>query len=218
MFRQVDFFSLNDFAHASLWRENGFLWDPLLTIEVYLKSFSHNIEVIIPENVTLKHKELISIGEGTILEPGVFIQGPCVIGKNCTIRHGAYIRSNVILGDEAILGHCCEIKNSIVMNGAVAAHFCYVGDSILGPGVNLGAGVKCSNLRLDRAEIAVKYGETRINTGLVKLGSILGSGVQIGCNAVLNPGTIIGRDSFVYPLMNIGGYIPRGMQIKKTYV
>lgn len=216
MFEQEEFFSIKDFTHSCLWRENGFLWDPLVLMEAYLKSYAHKIEIDVPKNVTLKFPELISIGRGTVIEPDVYIEGPCIIGENCTIRHGAYIRSNVILGCGAIVGHCCEIKNSLFMNHAVAAHLCYVGDSILGPNVNLGAGVKCSNLRFDKREISIKYQEKRIYTGLIKLGSIFGSGVQIGCNAVLNPGTFIGRDSFICPLMNIGGYIPSGVQIRSA--
>lgn len=216
MFEQEEFFPIKDFPHSCLWKENGFLWDPLVYMESYLKSYAHTIEIELPNHVRCKHLDKISIGEGTVIEPDVYIEGPCIIGKNCTIRHGAYIRSNVILGEGAIVGHGCEIKNSLLMNKAVAAHLCYVGDSILGPGVNLGAGVKCSNLRFDKREISVKYQEKRIKTGLVKLGSILGSGVQVGCNAVLNPGTFVGKESFICPLMNLGGYIPSGVQIRSA--
>ncbi|HSX13830.1 MAG TPA: LpxA family transferase [Chlamydiales bacterium] len=216
MFLLSEFFPLNGFAHESLWKTDGVLWDPLFSLEDYLKNYKHHIEIILPENVTLKYPHLISIGQGTTIEPNVYIEGPCIIGKNCTIRHGAYLRSNVILGDRVTVGHGSEVKNSVMMNQAVAAHLCYVGDSILGPNANLGAGVKCSNLRLDRQEIYVKYQEQKIHTGLVKLGSILGSGVQVGCNAVLNPGTFVGKDSFICPLMNIGGYIPSGVHIRPS--
>lgn len=216
MFRHEEFFNLQGFSHLFLWRDKGFLWDPLILMEQYLKNYKHKIEITIPQGVTLKSSKFVSIGQGTIIEPGVYIEGPCIIGKNCTIRHGAYIRNHVILGDHATVGHCCEVKNSLIMDWAVVAHLCYVGDSILGVQVNLGAGVKCSNLRLDRREISVKYQENKINTGLIKLGSILGNGVQIGCNAVLNPGTFVGRDSFVCPLVNIGGYIPSGVQIRNA--
>lgn len=214
MFSQEDFFSIDDFTY--LWKVNGFLWDPLILMSEYLKKHSHKIEIQVPNDVFLKNPELISIGKGTVIEPSVMIEGPCIIGKNSTIRHGAYLRGNVIIGDNCVVGHCCELKNSLLMNRAVAAHLCYVGDSILGPEVNLGAGVKCSNLRLDRREIGVKFQEKIVNTGLVKLGAILGKGVQIGCNCVLNPGTFVGRESFVYPLMNIGGYIPAGVQVRAS--
>lgn len=216
MFLLEDFFPLDDCAHPSLWRADGFLWDPLITMAEYVIHHSHKIEVQVSESVYLKNPELISIGKGTTVEPGVLIEGPCIIGKNSTIRHGAYLRGNVIIGDHCVVGHCCELKNSLLMNKAVAAHLCYVGDTILGPDVNLGAGVKCSNLRLDRREIRVKYEDKKIYTGLTKLGAILGMGVQIGCNSVLNPGTFVGRESVVYPLVNIGGYIPAGAQVRSS--
>lgn len=216
MFSRDEFFSLTDFEHASLWREEGSLWDPITSMESYIRHFPHKIEVDIPDHVTLKNRHLISIGEGTVLEPSVYIEGPCIIGKNCKIRHAAYIRNHVILGDFASVGHCCELKNSLLMHHAVAAHFCYVGDSILGPHVNLGAGVKCSNLRLDRQLISVKYQNQRVPTGLTKLGAILGAGVQIGCNTVLNPGTFIAKESIVYPLLTLSGYIPSGVLIRSN--
>lgn len=128
----------------------------------------------------------IQVGEGTVVEHGAMIKGPAIIGKNCEIRSGAYIRGNVFIGDNCIIGHCTEIKSSIVMNNSNCGHFNYVGDSILGRRVNLGAGSVLANLRFDRKAILV--GEEA--TGLSKLGAILGDDCQIGCNTVLNPGTL----------------------------
>jgi NDP-sugar pyrophosphorylase family protein len=171
------------------------------------------IEIEIPEGVYLERKELISIGKGTVIEPGVFIRGPCMIGKNCTIRHGAYLRESVILGDQCHIGHGTELKHSVLLDRAAATHFVYVGDSILGHSVNLGAGVKCANLRLDRADVSVRFNGKKLKTGLKKFGAIVGDRVQIGCNSVLNPGTLIGRESFSFPLMNLKGTIPSRSQI-----
>lgn len=216
MFHLDDFFSVENFAHSSLWRENGYLWDPLLFMEEYLKTFSHKIEIKIPSNVVLKDPNIISIGKGTIIEEGTLIEGPCIIGENCIIRHGAFLRGNIIIGNSCTVGHGCELKNAVLMDKAVAAHLCYVGDSILGPDVNLSAGVKCANLRLDRMEVTIKIQDKKISTGLKKLGCILGKGVQVGCNSVLNPGTFIGKESAVYPLMNIGGFIASYSLVKPS--
>ncbi len=151
--------------------------------------------------------EQISIGEGTIIEPGAYIRGPCIIGKNCQIRHGAYIRGNVIIGDHCVVGHATELKHSILLDHAHAAHFAFVGDSILGNGVNLGAGVRCANLRLDGAPVCVQYGEESFSTGMRKLGAVIGDEAQIGCNVVLNPGTCFGKESRCFPGLTVSGYI-----------
>lgn len=208
------FFSLDYFAHRSLWKEGEPVWSALIALNDYLnQKNSYKIDVDIPEGVFLQRKELISIGKGSVIEPGVLIQGPCIIGKNCVIRHGAYIRESVILGDECHIGHSTELKNSILLDRAAATHFVYVGDSILGNGVNLGAGVKCANLRLDRRDVSVQFEGKKLKTGLKKFGAIVGDRVQIGCNSVLNPGTLVGRECFAYPLMNLKGTIPKRSQI-----
>jgi NDP-sugar pyrophosphorylase family protein len=129
------------------------------------------------------------------------------------IRHGAYLRGGVICGDGCQIGHSAEIKHAILLDGACATHFVYVGDSILGNGVNLGAGVKCANLRLDRREVSVDVDGQRVKTGLKKLGCIVGDRVQIGCNSVLNPGTLVGRECLAYPLSQLSGWVPTRSQI-----
>ncbi len=203
------FISLKQFAHKALWQEETPVWGALLSLKKYLKEqSSYQIEIEIPSGVFLSHPESISIGSGTIIEPGVFIQGPCIIGKNCVIRHGAYIRGDVVCGDRCHIGHCTELKHSILLDEACATHFVYVGDSILGNGVNLGAGVKCANLRLDRQGVRVVVDGKRIDTGLKKFGCVVGDGSQIGCNCVLNPGALVGKGCFSYPLVNIKGHIP----------
>lgn len=208
------FFFLEKFAFKELWKEGAPVWAPLLLLKDFLKEKNPcQIEIEIPEGVFLENRESISIGKGTVIEPGVFIQGPCIIGKECVIRHGAYIRRDVICGDRCQIGHSAELKSSILLDGACATHFVYVGDSILGNDVNLGAGVKCANLRLDRGEVRVQWGKEKVKTGLKKFGAIVGDRVQIGCNCVLNPGTLVGRESFSYPLMNLGGFIPTRSQI-----
>lgn len=208
------FFSVTSFSHGDLWKKGEPLWYPLLILKEYLdQKKDYQIAISLPAGVFLDHPEKISIGEGTVIEPGVYIQGPCVIGKRCKVQQGAYIRGPFICGDECHIGHSAEIKNSILLNQSAATHFVYVGDSILGSQVNLGAGVKCANLRLDRRPISLQFEEKKYPTGLKKLGAIIGDRTQIGCNSVLNPGTLIGRESLSYPLMSINGYVPPRSQI-----
>ena len=140
-----------------------------------------------------------------------------MLGHNCTIRHGAYIRGNVILTDGCTVGNSSEIKNSILLDRAQAPHFNYVGDSILGVGAHLGAGAICSNLRSDKNSVTIKTADEAIETGRRKLGAILGDGVEIGCGAVLCPGTVVGKNTTVYPLTTLRGYYPDGCIVKSTY-
>jgi UDP-N-acetylglucosamine diphosphorylase / glucose-1-phosphate thymidylyltransferase / UDP-N-acetylgalactosamine diphosphorylase / glucosamine-1-phosphate N-acetyltransferase / galactosamine-1-phosphate N-acetyltransferase len=203
-----DYFSLDCFAHRNLWKEGLPVWTPLQMLDDYFKTWDFQIEIEIPPNIYLDRPELISIGQGTVIEPGVYIQGPCIIGRDCTLRHGAYLRQNVICGDRSAIGHGAEIKHSILLDDVAVTHFNYIGDSIVGNQANLGAGVKCSNLRLDRDEISVFLYGKQIKTGLRKFGAIIGDHAQIGCNCVLNPGTLVGRECIAYPLLNFGGQIP----------
>ncbi|HSX10365.1 MAG TPA: LpxA family transferase [Chlamydiales bacterium] len=213
------FFSLKRFAHKALWKEGEPVWSPLAALSKYLsEKKSWQIEIAIPKGVFLERPEEIAIGKGTIIEPGVYIQGPCVIGEGCVIRHGAYLRDGVICGDHCQIGHSSEIKHSILLDYACATHFVYVGDSILGNEVNLGAGVKCANLRLDRRDVSVWVEGERVKTGLRKFGCIVGDRVQIGCNSVLNPGTLVGMESVSHPLMNLSGSIPPRSQVTREGV
>lgn len=210
------FFDLQGFAHRSLWKEGAPVWAALAVLSDYLKGRANGaIEAEIPQGAYLERPESISIGAGTVVEPGVYIKGPCILGKNCVVRHGAYLRGEVLCGDGCVIGHGVEVRRSIFLEGAKASHLAYVGDSILGNRVNLGAGVKCANLRLDRKEVLFSFEGKKFATGLEKFGAVLGDGVQIGCNCVLNPGSAVGKGSVSYPLLNLGGYIPAGFLIKK---
>ena len=209
------FFNLQHFAHAGLFEECDYVWEALKKLSSYLGSQTlGKIEVKVPSSVFLVNPSLIAIGEDTIIEQGVYIQGPCIIGKGCLIRHGAYIRGNLITGDRCIIGHTTEIKHAILLNGSVAAHFNYIGDSILGNNVNLGAGTKCANFRLDHQPISISTPEGRVDTGLKKLGAIVGDEAQVGCNCVLNPGTFLGKKSLCFPSLNIQGVIPDHAKVK----
>jgi UDP-N-acetylglucosamine diphosphorylase / glucose-1-phosphate thymidylyltransferase / UDP-N-acetylgalactosamine diphosphorylase / glucosamine-1-phosphate N-acetyltransferase / galactosamine-1-phosphate N-acetyltransferase len=138
------------------------------------------------------------------------IIGPVWIGANSQIRPGAFIRSNVITGENCVLGHASEFKNCLLLDGVQAPHFNYVGDSLLGNGAHLGAGVICSNLRLDQGEVTVRLEGRLVKTGLRKFGAVLGDKAEVGCNAVLNPGTLLGPRALVTPCTAFGGYLPAG--------
>lgn len=136
------------------------------------------------------------------------IQGPVWIGANADIRPGAFIRPNVIAGEGCVLGNACEFKNCLLLDGVQVPHFSYVGDSVLGNGAHFGAGVICSNLRLDQQPIVVRAGGVTHETGLRKFGAIVGDRAEAGCNAVLNPGTVLGPRALVTPAISVSGYIP----------
>jgi NDP-sugar pyrophosphorylase family protein len=142
------------------------------------------------------------------------IKGPAIIGRNCQIRHNAYIREHVIIGDKCTVGNACEVKNSILFNEAVAPHFNYVGDSILGFRAHLGAGVKISNVKIIPNNVTVVVNGEVFDTGLRKFGALVGDGADIGCNAVLNPGSVIGRGSLIYPNTNWHGFLEANMIVK----
>lgn len=213
------YFDLEQYEHASLFAELSCVWDALKRLKQYLQSLPlGKIQTEIPEGVCLVNPEQIFIGEGTIIEPGCYIRGPCWIGKNSTVRFGAYIRGLCLTGDECVIGHDTEVKNAILFNQAQAAHFAYLGDTILGNRVNLGAGTKCANLKFAEDEIFVSALGEKYPTGLRKFGAIIGDESQIGCNVVTNPGTLIGKSCFCYPCMNIGGFIPEDSLVKSPVV
>ena len=157
----------------------------------------------------------IAIGPGVRVQPGAFIEGPIWIGRDVVIRTGAYLRGGNWIGDGCIVGANTEIKRAIFLPGARAPHLNYVGDSILGAGVNLGAGSILSNFRHDGREIEIPVGDSRQVTGRRKLGAILGDGVLTGCNCVLHPGVVVGRSSQIYPGVQLrSGVYPAGSLIK----
>ena len=177
-------------------------------IRVYRKGeILEGASVILPGAFLFNDK--IIIGSGTIIEPGAFIKGPAIIGNHSEIRQGAYIRGDCLIGNGCVVGHATEMKGSIMLDGAKAPHFAYVGDSILGKGVNLGAGTKLANLKMIGGSITVTVDKKRYDTGRRKLGAILGDHTETGCNSVTSPGTLMGPSSVVYPAVTVpGGYYP----------
>jgi len=193
-----DFFDLKDQNHEALFAGVENAWEILPKIGSYLQANLKNGSKakLIGDPVI---GDDVHLGEGTIVEPGVYIRGPAWIGKNCEIRHGAYIRENVIAGDGCVLGNSCEFKNCVLLSGAHVSHFSYVGDSIVGRDVNLGAGVILSNYRLDGQTIRVRVAGQLVETGLRKFGAMVGDGASIGCNAVINPGSLVAKEARILP-------------------
>lgn len=145
----------------------------------------------------------IELKKGVLVEAGSYIAGPTILGEGTVVRHGAYIRGGVITGTKAVIGHASEIKSSIMLNESKAPHFAYVGDSILGNKVNLGAGTKVSNLKITNTEVIVRFGDEKISTGLRKFGAIVGDHSETGCNSVLNPGVLLAKNCLVYPAISV---------------
>ena len=153
------------------------------------------------------------IGKDVKIHESAVIEPPAIIGNGCEIRPGAYIRGNVITGDGCVIGNSSELKNCILLSRVQVPHYNYVGDSVLGNRAHMGAGSICSNLKSDKSNITVK-GDRTYETGLRKFGAILGDGADIGCGSVLNPGTVIGKDTSVYPLTAVRGVIACGCIVK----
>lgn len=184
----------------------GEVWLVLPTLKGQISDMLQDVGSLTREGVSVDQtKGPVHIDPTAVIEPGVHIIGPSYIGPNATIRHGAYIREYSWICAGAMVGHASEVKHSILLPGAKAPHFNYVGDSVLGPNVNLGAGVKLSNLRNDGGEVHVVIDGVRVPSGLRKFGAILGEGCQLGCNAVTNPGVVLGPDSMVMPNTTVTG-------------
>jgi len=213
MFKPSDLFDLSQTAHAELFDGCEHAWDALKKLKAYIDARARlathpqeNARVFIGPNVI--------IGEGTVIEDGAMIKGPAIIGRNCEIRHNAYLREHVIIGDNCVVGNACEFKHTMLFNHSKVPHFSYVGDSILGYQAHLGAGVKISNVKLLPGNVTVARDGKPIDTGLRKFGALLGDHTDIGCNSVLNPGSIIGRGSVVYPCTNWRGVLAANSIVK----
>lgn len=185
---------------------SGPVWSVLPTLKGQMADMLTDMGAKEREDVSIDSSNgIVHIDGSATIEPGVHIIGPAYIGPNAIIRHGAYIREYSWICANALVGHSSETKHSILLPGAKAPHFNYVGDSVLGPGVNLGAGVKLSNLRNDGGEVHVRIEGERIASGLRKFGAIIGEGSQLGCNAVTNPGVVLGPRCMVMPNTTVTG-------------
>lgn len=192
----------------NLFADSEYPWEILPNIKDYIKAL---VESGIEGFAVLKDGVLV--GENVKIHPSAVIEAPAVIGYGTEIRPGAYIRGNVITGENCVLGNSSEFKNAVLLNGVQVPHYNYVGDSVLGNKSHMGAGAICSNLKSDKSNIVI-HGKENIETGLRKIGAILADGADVGCGCVLNPGTVIGKNTTVYPLTSVRGVIDGGMIVK----
>jgi len=206
MFKPADLFDLSQTEHAAIFDGCEFAWEALQKIADYVKPRAKQVPAKRFPGASIGRD--VFIGEGTIVEPGAMIKGPAVIGKNCQIRHNAYIRENVIVGDDCVVGNSCELKNVLLFNSCQVPHFNYLGDSILGHKAHVGAGVIASNLKSLPGNVTVEKNGVPFDTGLRKFGALIGDDAEVGCNSVLNPGSIIGRGAVIYPSVNWRGVLP----------
>lgn len=203
MINTVDLFDLSHTLAANYLENYEFPWQALKRIKDFIISSGENLD----ENEYKEIQPQIWIHKTVVVASSALISAPCIIGSDTEIRHGAFIRGSVLIGRNCVIGNSTEIKNSILFDNVQVPHYNYVGDSILGYKAHMGAGSITSNVKSDKTLVNVRYGDKIIETGLKKFGAILGDNTEIGCNAVLNPGTIVGRKSNIYPLSCVRGVI-----------
>jgi len=216
VFHPENYFDLDRTDHRVIFENVENVWEALPKIENYLQ---FRLKPGIRGRTIGKPfiSNMVFVGRGTVIEQGAMIKGPAWIGEGCEIRNGCYIRENVIIGNGVVLGNSCEFKNCLVFDEAQIPHFNYVGDSILGFRSHLGAGVVLSNTKLDHAPVSVISGGSPVATGLRKFGAIIGDFAEVGCNAVLSPGSLIGKGSILYPGTQWRGALP-SLRIVKTKI
>jgi NDP-sugar pyrophosphorylase family protein len=200
-------YALLDLTHtlaASLLEPEGYPWEALPRLQAYIRALGSQLpageyEQIAPE---------VWVARDAVIAPSAALNGPCIIDHETEVRHCAFIRGSALVGKNAVVGNSTELKNVLLFDRVQVPHYNYVGDSILGYRAHMGAGAITSNVKSDKQAVTLRVGELRIETGMRKLGAILGDGVEIGCNSVLNPGTIIGRECIVYPTSCVRGFVP----------
>lgn len=198
-----DLFTWKHSLAAEWLSQMDYLWDALPKLHLYIERLSYNL----PSDY-IQMSPGIWVGKGTTIEETALIQGPAIIGRNCQIRHNAFIRPHVLIGDEVVIGNATEVKNAILFDKVQVPHFNYIGDSIMGFKSHLGAGAILSNFKATGEEIHVHWNNKRVATGMNKLGALIGDQVEVGCNTVLYPGTLVGRETIIYPLQGVRGSIP----------
>ena len=213
-FSASNYLDLSDTPHGALFSDaDAPVWAALPKIGPHLKeNLRPGIDGDVSEQAFIGSP--IFVGAGTVVEPGATIKGPVWIGENCLVRSGAYVRENVIVGDGCVLGNSSEFKNCILFDRVAVPHFSYVGDSIMGRGSHLGAGVILSNVKLDSKEVQVSRAGERVPTGLRKFGAIIGDGTEVGCNSVISPGSILGKDCILYPGTHWHGVLEHSRIVK----
>ena len=196
--------SLDKTIAAPLFKGRQYPWEVLCELSAFIIKLGEQL----PKDIYVQLEKDVWVAKSAKIAKSASLAGPLVICENAEIRHCAFIRGNALVGAGAVVGNSTEIKGSVLFDKVQAPHYNYVGDSILGYKAHLGAGAITSNLKSDKTIVCISVAGEKADTGRKKLGAIVGDRVEVGCNSVLNPGTVIGRDSMVYPLSMVRGYIP----------
>ena len=204
-------YDLSQTIAGELFEGAEYPWQVLPLIGDFIKKLGASLDKSEYDEVA----ENVWIAKSAKVAPTAYINGPCIIGKDAEIRHCAFIRGNAIVGEGAVVGNSTELKNVVLFNKVQVPHYNYVGDSILGYKSHMGAGSITSNVKSDKALVKVRCDGEVIETGLKKFGAMLGDNVEVGCGSVLNPGTVVGRGSNIYPLSSVRGYVEAGSIYKK---
>lgn len=204
-------YDLTQTIAADIFEGVTYPWEVLPAIGSFIKKLGEQLEGEEYKRIG----EDVWIAKSAKVATTAYIGGPAIIGKEAEIRHGAYIRGNAIVGEGAVVGNSTELKNVILFNKVQVPHYNYVGDSVLGYKAHMGAGAITSNVKSDKTLVTISNQGEKLETGLKKMGAMLGDNVEIGCNSVLNPGTVIGKGSHVYPLSMVRGFVPAGSIYKK---
>ena len=194
-----------------LFKDDCYPWEILPKI----KDFILTLGPTLPKDKFDEIEKNVWVAKSAVVAKTASITGPCIIDEDTEVRHCAFIRGNALVGKHCVVGNSTELKNVILFNNVQVPHYNYVGDSILGYKSHMGAGSITSNVKSDKTKVTIRYNDDVIATGLKKMGAILGNYVEVGCNSVLNPGTIIGSNTNVYPLSMVRGYIPKGSIYKR---
>lgn len=210
--RSWELFDLDRSLAGEYLRQVTWPWEALTQIKQYILQIGSNLAADEYEQIA----EDIWIARNSTIAASASLNGPLIVGRETEIRHCAFIRGSALIGDRAVVGNSTELKNCILFDSVQVPHFNYIGDSILGFKAHLGAGAITSNVKGDHGEISLRLGGQRLPTGLRKFGALLGDNVEVGCNSVLNPGSIVGRGSQIYPLSMVRGYIPVNSILKNT--
>lgn len=205
-------YNLDETIAKEIFEDIVYPWEALPQISAYIRKLGNTLS----EEIYEKRGENIWIARSAKIYPSAYIAGPAIIDEEAEIRHSAFIRGNAIVGKGAVVGNSTELKNVILFNKVQVPHYNYVGDSILGYKAHMGAGSITSNVKSDKTLVVVKSPEGNIETGLKKFGAMLGDYVEVGCNSVLNPGSVIGRETNIYPLSRVRGYIPEKSIYKES--
>ena len=205
--RTEELYDLTHTAAKALLEQTEYPWEALPKIGDFIRELGRSLpsgeyEKLMDEDVW--------IAKSVKRYPNNYITGPAIIGPGTEIRPGAFIRGNALIGANCVIGNSTELKNVIIFDNVQVPHYNYVGDSILGYKSHMGAGAVTSNVKQDKTPVTVQCGDERVETGLKKFGAMLGDNVEVGCNSVLNPGTVVGRGSRVYPLSMVRGFVPAG--------